>query len=85
MITEPGKEITWGEARVGARQVFEEAGFEEVSLPPAGVLSCGSTSNRRSSAHVSSFSRRSSVASSAFMPPYWLRQRLYVCSLICQL
>lgn len=22
------------------------------------------------------------VASSAFMPPYWLRQRLYLCSLI---
>src|SRR5262245_9573096 len=25
MITEPGKEITWGELHVGARQVFEEA------------------------------------------------------------
>lgn len=33
MITEPGKEITWGELHVGARQVFEEAGFEEVSRP----------------------------------------------------
>jgi GNAT superfamily N-acetyltransferase len=33
MITEPGKEITWGEVHVGARQVFEEAGFEEVSHP----------------------------------------------------
>jgi GNAT superfamily N-acetyltransferase len=33
MITEPGKEITWGEAHVGTRQVFEEAGFEEVSHP----------------------------------------------------
>jgi hypothetical protein len=32
MITEPGKEITGGEAHVEARQVFEEAGFEEVSL-----------------------------------------------------
>ena len=33
MITEPGKEITWGELHVGARQVFEDAGFEEVSRP----------------------------------------------------
>ncbi|WP_188190334.1 GNAT family N-acetyltransferase [Nonomuraea sp. SYSU D8015] len=33
MITQPGKEITWGEVHVGARQVFEEAGFEEVSRP----------------------------------------------------
>jgi GNAT superfamily N-acetyltransferase len=33
MITEPGKEITWGELHVGARQVFEEAGFKEVSHP----------------------------------------------------
>jgi GNAT superfamily N-acetyltransferase len=33
MITQPGKEITWGELHVGARQVFEEAGFEEVNRP----------------------------------------------------
>lgn len=33
MITQPGKEITWGEVHVGARQVFEEAGFKEVSHP----------------------------------------------------
>lgn len=33
MITEPGKEITWGELHVGARQVFEDAGFEQVSHP----------------------------------------------------
>lgn len=33
MITEPGKEITWGELHVGARQVFADAGFEEVSRP----------------------------------------------------
>ena len=33
MITEPGKEITWGELHVGARQVFHEAGFTEVSRP----------------------------------------------------
>ena len=33
MITQPGKEITWGEVHVGARQVFEDAGFEEVSRP----------------------------------------------------
>src|ERR1019366_9693687 len=36
----------------------------------------------RLSRPFSSLSRRSSLASSAFMPPYWLRQRLYVCSLI---
>ncbi|MFD9735345.1 GNAT family N-acetyltransferase [Umezawaea sp. NPDC059074] len=33
MITQPGKEITWGELHVGARQVFEEAGFREVTHP----------------------------------------------------
>jgi len=33
MITEPGKEITWGELYVGTRQVFAEAGFAEVSHP----------------------------------------------------
>jgi GNAT superfamily N-acetyltransferase len=35
MVTKPGKEITWGELHVGPRQVFEEAGFEEVSAPTA--------------------------------------------------
>jgi GNAT superfamily N-acetyltransferase len=35
MITQPGREITWGELHVGARQVFEEAGFAEVSHPTA--------------------------------------------------
>ena len=35
MITQPGKEITWGELHVGARQVFEDAGFSEVSHPTA--------------------------------------------------
>lgn len=33
MLTEPGKEITWGELHVGARQVFEDAGFKEISHP----------------------------------------------------
>jgi GNAT superfamily N-acetyltransferase len=33
MITQPGKEITWGELYVGARQVFEEAGLAEVHRP----------------------------------------------------
>lgn len=33
MITEPGKEITWGEVHVGARQVFEDAGFEQITHP----------------------------------------------------
>jgi len=33
MTTEPGKVITWGDLHVGARQVFEEAGFTEVSHP----------------------------------------------------
>jgi GNAT superfamily N-acetyltransferase len=33
MITVPGKEITWGELHVGARQVFAEAGFAEVGHP----------------------------------------------------
>jgi GNAT superfamily N-acetyltransferase len=33
MITQPGKVVTWGELHVGARQVFEDAGFVEVSHP----------------------------------------------------
>lgn len=33
MITEPGKEITWGELHVGALGVFEEAGMRAVSRP----------------------------------------------------
>jgi GNAT superfamily N-acetyltransferase len=35
MLTQPGKEITWGELHVGARQVFEDAGFSEVTHPTA--------------------------------------------------
>ncbi|WP_405726818.1 GNAT family N-acetyltransferase [Streptomyces sp. NBC_01537] len=33
MITQPGKEITWGELHVGSRDVFADAGFTEVSHP----------------------------------------------------
>jgi len=33
MITQPGRQVTWGELNVGARQAFEEAGFVEVSRP----------------------------------------------------
>ena len=33
MTTPPGKEITWGELHVGSRQVFDDAGFTEVSHP----------------------------------------------------
>ena len=33
MITEPGKEITWGELHVGSRSVFAAAGFREVARP----------------------------------------------------
>lgn len=33
MITQPGKEITWGETHVGTRQVFQEAGFTEITHP----------------------------------------------------
>ena len=33
MITEPGKEITWGELHVGSRSIFADAGFTEVSRP----------------------------------------------------
>jgi GNAT superfamily N-acetyltransferase len=33
MITHPGKEITWGETHVGTRQVFENAGFKEITHP----------------------------------------------------
>jgi GNAT superfamily N-acetyltransferase len=33
LLTRPGQEITWGELYVGARQVFADAGFKEVSHP----------------------------------------------------
>ena len=33
MITQPGKQNTWGELYVGARQVFDDAGFREVGHP----------------------------------------------------
>jgi GNAT superfamily N-acetyltransferase len=33
MITQPGKEITWGELHVGSRNVFDAAGFTEVARP----------------------------------------------------
>ncbi len=33
MLTEPGKEITWGELHVGSRNAFAAAGFREVARP----------------------------------------------------
>ena len=33
MLTEPGKEIAWGEFHVGSRTIFADAGFTEVSRP----------------------------------------------------
>jgi GNAT superfamily N-acetyltransferase len=33
MITQPGRQITWGELHVGARQVFEDAGLTEITRP----------------------------------------------------
>ena len=33
MLTEPEKEITWGELHVGSRSIFAAAGFAEVSRP----------------------------------------------------
>lgn len=33
IAAQPGKAIPWGDAHVGTRQVFEEAGFTEVSHP----------------------------------------------------
>ncbi|CAN5280902.1 GNAT family N-acetyltransferase [soil metagenome] len=33
MITEPGREITWGELHVGALSVYEEVGLRAVSRP----------------------------------------------------
>jgi hypothetical protein len=33
MLTEPGKEITWGELHVGSRSIFAAAGFAEVRRP----------------------------------------------------
>ena len=33
MISDPGKEITWGELHVGALSAYEEAGLRAVSQP----------------------------------------------------
>jgi GNAT superfamily N-acetyltransferase len=33
MLTEPGKEITWGELHVGSHSIFTAAGFTEVGRP----------------------------------------------------
>jgi GNAT superfamily N-acetyltransferase len=33
MITEPGREITWGELDVGSCSIFDAAGFTQVSHP----------------------------------------------------
>jgi GNAT superfamily N-acetyltransferase len=33
MITEPGREITWGELHVGSRRIFAAAGFAEIGRP----------------------------------------------------
>jgi GNAT superfamily N-acetyltransferase len=33
MLTQPGREVTWGELHVGARQVLADAGLAEVSRP----------------------------------------------------
>jgi GNAT superfamily N-acetyltransferase len=33
MLTEPGKEVTWGELYRGSRSIFADAGFAEVSHP----------------------------------------------------
>jgi hypothetical protein len=33
MLTEPDKTITWGELHVGARQVFADARFKEITHP----------------------------------------------------
>ncbi len=33
MITQPGKEVTWGEVHVGSRSIFADAGFYEVAHP----------------------------------------------------
>ncbi len=35
MITEPGRDVPWGELFVGARQVFADAGLRQVSRPTA--------------------------------------------------
>jgi GNAT superfamily N-acetyltransferase len=33
MLSQPGEEVTWGEEHVGFSDVFEAAGFREVSRP----------------------------------------------------
>jgi GNAT superfamily N-acetyltransferase len=33
MLTEPGRDVTWGELHVGSRSIFADAGFQEVAHP----------------------------------------------------
>jgi hypothetical protein len=45
MLTEPGKEITWGELPVGSRSLFAGANCAEAGRPHPGGSRCGSTSS----------------------------------------
>jgi GNAT superfamily N-acetyltransferase len=63
MITQPGKEMTWGEVHVGARQVFEEAGSRRSPIPRSAAWSCGSTSTDPGAAR-----RRTSLSSREPLP-----------------
>lgn len=46
MITQPGKEITWGEMHVGAARSSPTPGSRRSAAPPSGGWSCGSTLSR---------------------------------------
>ena len=63
MLTQPGREITWGELHVGARQVFAEAGLAEVSRPSVrrAVMRIDFTTNDSAAADSTAGSRAESV------------------------
>src|SRR5699024_408053 len=61
MITEPGKEITWGEVHVGARQACEDAGFEQITHPTNRRVVMRVALARRSGARLSRTALRSTT------------------------
>jgi hypothetical protein len=52
MVTEPGKQITWGELHVGARHVFEDSRSADVSRPSVRRVVMRITSNERRTANL---------------------------------
>jgi GNAT superfamily N-acetyltransferase len=58
MITEPGKEITWGELHVGSRSIFADAGLADC---PGGVTVPGPSAQKSAIRFYSSVSPRETL------------------------